>query len=265
MLDHDYGNSRHDHEQLWADAHTELIFTSGQRYSRKVRGRTVALPANFIVGPFQNELTLYCNGRVTLIAARFWPWGFHPLSKVPMTDLKNTVRNCRPVLGDAFEPLDRAMADGQSPDAKLAKMEQALLSLFASVPRPKLISRPIAVEVLKARGVTRISELQQNHRIQARRLQRVFLEEIGVTAKVYCRIARFNHAKSTIENDPEIDLRKLAYECGYADQAHFTRNFREMFGITPANFKARMKGAAKLFREERPDVAFLQDEAAQPG
>src|SRR5215475_75529 len=31
MLDHDYGNSVHDHERLWADAHTELIFTSGHR------------------------------------------------------------------------------------------------------------------------------------------------------------------------------------------------------------------------------------------
>jgi hypothetical protein len=30
MLDHDYANSFHDHERLWADAHTELIFTSGQ-------------------------------------------------------------------------------------------------------------------------------------------------------------------------------------------------------------------------------------------
>ena len=104
--------------------------------------------------------------------------------------------------------------------------------------------------------MTRISELLQNHRIQARRLQRVFLEEIGVTAKIYCRIARFNHAKSTIENNPEIDLRKLAYECGYADQSHFTRNFREMFGITPADFKARMRGAAQTISRAKTGCRF---------
>jgi AraC-like DNA-binding protein len=168
------------------------------------------------------------------------------------------------VLGGAFESLYRAMADEQSSDAKLVKLEQALLNVFSCLPRPRLPSRPIAIEALKARGVTRISTLQQNHRIRARRLQRIFLEEIGVTAKVFCRIARFNHAKSMIERNPEIDLRKLAYECGYADQSHFTRNFREMFGITPTDFRARMKDV-KRFREHRPDVVFLQDEATRPG
>ena len=265
MLDHDYGNSFHDHEQLWADAHTELIFTSGQGYSRKVRGRTVALPASFVVGPFQNELQLFCKGRVRLVAARFWPWGFHPLSRLPMTDLKNTVRSCRLALGNASESLERAVADGHGLDTSLARLEQALLNIFASAQRPKLLSRPIAMEILKARGVARISELLQKHQTQARWLQRIFLDEIGVTAKIFGRIVRFNHAKAILEKNPDVDLRQVAYECGYADQPHFTRNFREMFGITPADFKARLKEAYKQFREQKPDVVFLQDEASQPG
>ena len=264
MLDHDYGNSFHDHEQLWADAHTELIFTSGDRYSRKVNGRTLALPASFVVGPFQNELQLFCKGRVTLVAARFWPWGFHCLSQVPMVDLKNSVRSSRLTIGKAFESLNRAVGDGHGPDASLAGLEQALLSTFESVRPPRLLSRPIAIEILKARGVTRVSDLLQTHEIQARRLQRAFLEEIGATAKIFCRIVRFNHAKSMIEKNPDVDLLKLAFECGYADQPHFTRNFREMFGITPADFQSRMKAAFEQFREQKPDVVFLQDEASQP-
>lgn len=265
MLDHDYGNSVHDHEHLWADAHVDLIFTSGQRYSRKVRGRTAPLPASFVVGPFQNEVQLFCKGRVTLVAARFWPWGFQALSQVPMRHVKNTVRSARLALGDAAESLDRAIRDASDLDAKLAKLAQTLSQLLASVPRAKLLSRPVAIEILKARGVTRISELQQKHEIPARRLERIFLEEIGVTPKVFSRIVRFNHAKSMIEKNADVDLRQLAYECGYADQSHFTRNFREMFGRTPAEYKALMQEATRLFREQKPDVVFLQDEAAEPG
>jgi AraC-like DNA-binding protein len=264
MLDHDYGNSSHDHEHLWADAHTELIFTSGQRYSRQVRGRAVALPASFVVGPFQNELQLFCKGRVTLVAARFWPWGFHPFSNVPMRHVKNTVRSARSVLSEVAGAFERAMAVEHEPDAKLAQLEQAFLRFLASMPKPKLLSRPVAIGAMKTHGVTRIGELQQNHRIQARRLERIFLEEIGVTPKIFCRIVRFNHAKSMIERNPDVDLRQLAYECGYADQSHFTRNFREMFGRTPAGFKALLKEAAKLLRDQKTDVVFLQDEAARP-
>jgi AraC-like DNA-binding protein len=264
MLDHDYGNSIHDHEHLWADAHTELVFISGRRYSRKVCGKAVALPASFVIGPFQNELQLFCKGRVTLVAARFWPWGFHVWSKVPMRNVKNAVRSARAALGIAAGALERAMAAELEPAAKLARLEQAFLQLLASMPKPKLLSRPVAIEAIEAHGVTRVSELQQNHRIQARRLERIFLEEIGVTPKVFCRIVRFNHAKSMIERNADVDLRQLAYECGYADQSHFTRNFRELFGRTPADFKALMKEAAKLFRDQKRDVVFLQDEAARP-
>src|SRR2546425_3891271 len=87
MLDHDYCNSFHDHERLWADAHIELIFTSGQRYFRKTSSGTATLPTSFVIGPFQKELLLFSRGRTALVAARFWPWGFQPFSRMAMTDL----------------------------------------------------------------------------------------------------------------------------------------------------------------------------------
>jgi hypothetical protein len=41
-----------------------------------------------------------------------------------MRYLRNTVRSGRVVLGGAFESLYRAMADEQSPDAKLVKLSE---------------------------------------------------------------------------------------------------------------------------------------------
>jgi AraC-like DNA-binding protein len=264
MLDHDYAHSSHAHERLWADAHTELIFTSGQRYFRKVSGRTRWLPQSFVIGPFQNELELFSKGRTSLVAARFWPWGFHALSRIPMTDLKNTVRSCQQAMGADSNLILQELARIDDPDAKIAKLSQSLLKLLGARERPRLLSRPIAIDIIKARGEIRVNEVLQTHGFYARRLQRVFLNEIGVTAKVLSRIVRFNHAKQMIERNPDIDLPTLAYDCGYADQPHFTRTFREMFGITPSDFKARMKEAIRRFREKKPDVVFLQDIEAQP-
>jgi AraC-like DNA-binding protein len=264
MLDHDYAHSSHDHEWLWADAHTELIFTSGQRYFRKVSGRTSWLPQSFVIGPFQSELELFSKGRTSLVAARFWPWGFHSLSRIPMTDLRNAVSSCRQALGAEGELIDQGLAGTHDPDAKIAKLSQSLLEVFVGIERPRLLSRPMEIDIIKSRGEIRVNELLQKHGFHARRLQRVFLDEIGVTAKVLSRIVRFNHAKQMIERNPDIDLPTLAYDCGYADQPHFTRTFREMFGITPSDFKERMKGAIRRFRETKPDVVFLQDIQAQP-
>jgi AraC-like DNA-binding protein len=159
---------------------------------------------------------------------------------------------------------EQELREIESPGAKVTILEQAILKIIAAgAKKPRLQSRPIAMDILEARGMVRVSELSQRHRVQVRSLERIFLEEIGVTAKVFSRIVRFNHAKKMIETNPDIDLLTLTYECGYADQPHFTRNFREMFGITPSEFKARLKDLFKSFQEKKPDVVFLQDTAVQ--
>ncbi len=48
------------------------------------------------------------------------------------------------------------------------------------------------------------------------------------------RIARINDVYRRLENGEAIDFTKLAFECGYADQAHFTRNFKTFTGIKPS-------------------------------
>jgi AraC-like DNA-binding protein len=216
-----------------------------------------------VIGLFQNELELFSNGRTSLVAARFWPWGFHSLSRIPMTDLRNTVLSCREALGTEGDRMDQELASVADPEAKIAKLSQSLLRVL-SADKTGLLSRPMAIDIIKSRGEIRVHELSQKHGFHARRLQRVFLDEIGVTAKVLSRIIRFNHAKQMIEKNPDIDLLTLTYECGYADQPHFTRTFREMFGITPSDFRDKLKAAFRRFREKKPDVVFLQDTQAKP-
>lgn len=42
----------------------------------------------------------------------------------------------------------------------------------------------------------------------------------------------------------ELPLAEIGFVCGYADQAHFTREFRERVGLTPARFRADFRPAA---------------------
>ena len=104
-----------------------------------------------------------------------------------------------------------------------------------------------------------IQELSREFKLSPRQLERMFQEETGLSPKALSRVVRFNHAKQSIERDPDISLAELTCEAGFSDQSHFTKTFKEMFGITPGTFKAQMKTARTLFAEVKPDVAFLQD------
>jgi AraC-like DNA-binding protein len=67
-----------------------------------------------------------------------------------------------------------------------------------------------------------------------RHFTRTFTEWVGLTPKTYCRVRRFGRVLERMNASTVSDLADLAAAEGYADQAHMTREFRALAGVTPA-------------------------------
>jgi AraC-like DNA-binding protein len=65
-----------------------------------------------------------------------------------------------------------------------------------------------------------------------------FSEAIGIAPKRYARLARFGRMLRRLERKPETQWAELALDAGYADQAHFNRDFRAFAGISPGRYRA---------------------------
>lgn len=69
-----------------------------------------------------------------------------------------------------------------------------------------------------------------------------FRERVGLSPKLYARIARFRHAHAALKaatgagNVP--DWAQLALACGYYDQSHLIHDFQDLAGRTPAHLLA---------------------------
>ena len=50
------------------------------------------------------------------------------------------------------------------------------------------------------------------------------------------RLARLNEVNRLLEKHRQLDLAAVAYESGYADQAHFIRDFKHFTGEKPTAF-----------------------------
>ena len=64
-----------------------------------------------------------------------------------------------------------------------------------------------------------------------RRFIELFRDTTGLAPKLYSRVLRFQGVLRRLPAAP--DVARLAYECGYSDQAHFQRDFRAFAGLTP--------------------------------
>lgn len=57
-----------------------------------------------------------------------------------------------------------------------------------------------------------------------------------------------------------MDLQAVMYELGYYDYAHFSKDFKQCLGITPARYQKWMQESAERRRQSK-HIVFLQDEA----
>ena len=99
----------------------------------------------------------------------------------------------------------------------------------------------VATSLLDA-AHTSIDALAHQHRVSRRQLERDFRRWLGVAPGTYARLARFQRAAGAIADG--MPLAHVAAEQGYADQAHMTRTFGEIAGVTPRDLRERARAAA---------------------
>jgi transcriptional regulator GlxA family with amidase domain len=83
------------------------------------------------------------------------------------------------------------------------------------------------------KGTVRIDELAYHASLSVRQYERRFAEEMGLSPKVFARIARFQRALDAKRNTPARAWLSIAHEYGYFDQMHMIRDFQNLGGDAP--------------------------------
>jgi AraC-like DNA-binding protein len=71
--------------------------------------------------------------------------------------------------------------------------------------------------------------------ITSRTLERLFAGSFLPSPNFWCGLARVRQAAKSLATDAE--LADIAFQHGYADQPHMTREFKRWFGVTPSKLK----------------------------
>ena len=86
-------------------------------------------------------------------------------------------------------------------------------------------------------AVTRVDQLPPLLHIAPRTLQRLAERHFGLSPHSMIRRRRLQEAAERLREDPSLGIGVLASELGYADHAHFTRDFGSLLGVTPSEYR----------------------------
>ncbi|MFT4065974.1 GlxA family transcriptional regulator [Paraburkholderia sp.] len=68
-----------------------------------------------------------------------------------------------------------------------------------------------------------------------RQLERAFQETLGLSPMAFVRGMRLEYGRWRLLNHPR-SITEIALDCGFSDGAHFSRDFRARFGVSPRQF-----------------------------
>ncbi|WP_394837985.1 helix-turn-helix domain-containing protein [Pendulispora rubella] len=215
------------------DAYIELQFYTGACWFEGADGQARALPPVFVFGTRTAPGCLVARGLTRVASVAMHRWCASRLLRIE--NLQGICTDVGPELQELGRRVVRLLDEGGGPEA-LAQVEAWLLARMPKGDDAQEAVDAAGLELHESRGAARIAPLAAELGLSVRQLERRFKDAAGVSPKAMARLIRFSDAQERIELDPGTSLAALACELGYADQAHFNRDFRGLAGLTPGQF-----------------------------
>jgi AraC-like DNA-binding protein len=197
------------------------------------------MPAVLVHGVVTRRFTVHLAGAGRVTAVKFRPGGFAAFTGV--LPGRNGVTSLGPELG---LPAHRLLADVLAEDddgTRTAVLDTALAPLAPEPPGPYLDLLDIVGRAAEDRSLVRVDQLADLAAMSVRSLQRLFATYVGVSPKAVLARYRLQDAAAAIDDGEVEDLAGLAASLGWFDQAHFSRDFRSVVGLTPSSYLQRAR------------------------
>lgn len=175
--------------------------------------------------------SFYSHQASRMVTVHFNNLGIQSFIKAPLHEIFNTEVS----LGNFYKQqevreIEERLMQSPNPEATIEVIDLFLRSQLKYVNYDPQITHALKL-IRESKGQIPIKKLCDNIHCSQSLIEKKFKKALGLSPKKFASLVRFN---STIYNHfPNDTLTEKAYNAGYFDQAHFTRDFKSFTGFSP--------------------------------
>lgn len=218
-------------EIILPDGKMELIFQFGDIFEQSLSNPDIEGRAT-IVGQLTKSIIIRPTGTIGLFGVRFTPQGFTAIfeeradfllnQEVFISDLDSNGRAIEEKLLLSKTFLARIKI---AEDFLIARLEKSrVFDLNTRIGSQILLENPSEDQIFR---------IAKEMKMSLRQFERQFKTQIGISPSYFIKIARLQIAIRTKLARPEMTMAHVAAECGYYDQSHFSRDCKDITGLSP--------------------------------
>lgn len=189
----------------------------------------------WVSGMHKNYITISSPPQAEMFVIQFKPYGAYPFLHTPLQNLNEKIVDADTVLGATVLALRDELLAKETSEEKFKVAETWLTHRFQKQKTPPAELLDI-VERLQKEAVADYPKIITNYSKTHKHLIDQFKKYIGLTPKYYQRILRFQEILQQIHKSEKIEWSQIAYQCEYADQSHFIKEFKHFSGFNPQKF-----------------------------
>ena len=192
-------------------------------------------PVVAVFGPISRRFAdVRCPGHYRAFNVLFKGTGYYRLFQTSPAELADRVSDACDVIGPAIARVHEQLCLASSVTEMVGIVDSYLLSRLKreeTHPVHEMVER-----VVQSQGCARLCGLTQCTGLSARQTERIFLEEVGITAKRYAKLTRFRNALRIKAQNLSLSWTDVSQAAGFYDQNHLIKDFHELAGATPSDY-----------------------------
>ncbi|MFE7419567.1 helix-turn-helix domain-containing protein [Rhodococcus sp. NPDC057529] len=194
-------------------------------------GRYDTLASGIATSP----VTIRHDGNQHGVQLALSPLGARALLGVPTAALGAWVVGLEELLGSDAGELTERLSLEPCWDGRFAILDEILTRRAQPAEIDPHLVR--AWHLLVAGGRVRVADVAHEVGWSRRHLMNRFVAEYGVTPKDVVRLSRFDRSHRMLKGAHGATLADVAAVCGYYDQAHMARDWRDLAGVAPSRWR----------------------------
>ncbi len=189
-------------------------------------------PRSVVVGPQLTRVSIDINRNHKSVRVAFHPGGLFRLMGIPLSGMVDESYDATAIFGGELAEINERLQEATHFDGIKELIENFLLQKTKALKKALPFDQAM-LELVRLNGNVPIEHIASLACLSLRQFERVCKERIGMSPKLFARVARFSNAYHLHESNAAISWTSIAYECGYFDQMHLIRDFKEFAGVAP--------------------------------
>lgn len=189
------------------------------------------------------------KGSTTILNIHFKPTGFFHIFNTSPKELVDKMDDTKNILSREILLLHEQMHESNNISDCIVLLENFLIKKFISQkPRYKHPGITGACDFLiNQKGMYSIKQLASHCNMTLQTFEVQFTEQVGINPKYFSRILRFSLGVNMKLYNPFKSWTDIAYSCGYYDQVHLIKEFKEFGFFSPRNFMKEIHPPIETF------------------